>query len=226
MNVSNQDFSAAISPLRLVFWGGLICVFDFTFSQTVNGEGWRFDIINDLVGMLMITWSVAQLGKFEIHDRYRVAMKFVTMVAALSCLDALHSHFIYEIPRFASFLLSVLGMLAMAATVVFCIAMQWLCQAAGLQRSERSWRTTTLLFVFIYLIPLGLLYGAEAIAIITESTFNINLGPAGLLLVPVFCMPLIHLFVSTSRMKTDVELSASMVQEDGFGQQPARPDFE
>ncbi|MFT6793632.1 MAG: quinol-cytochrome oxidoreductase complex cytochrome b subunit [Rubritalea sp.] len=224
MNISNQDIRATISPLRLVFWGGLICVFDFTFSQTVNGEGWKFDIINDLVGMLMITWSVVQLGKIELHDRYRIAMNFVTIVATLSCLDALQAHFIYDTPTFVSFLLSVLGVLAMLATVVFCIAMQWLCREADLQRSERSWRTTTLLFIFIYLIPLGLFYGAAAIAIITEASFNINLGPLGLLLMPVFCIPLIHLFVSTSRMRSDVELNASMVQQDGGGQPTIRPE--
>lgn len=200
-----QDIQATITPLRLIFWGGLVCVFDFTFSQTVNGEGWKFDIINDFVGMLMITWSVFQLGKIELNDRYLVAMKFVRVVAALSCLDALQAHFIYDSPVIISLLLLVLGVLAMAATVVFCIAMQWLCREADLQRSERSWRTTALLFIFIYLIPLGLFYGASMIAILTESSFNINLGPAGLLLMPVFCIPLIHLFVSTSRMKVEAE---------------------
>jgi hypothetical protein len=216
MSISNRDTQTTVTPLRLIFWGGLICVFDFTFSQTVNGEGWKFDIINDLVGMLMITWGVYQLGKISLHDRYRTAMLFVTVIAVLSCLDAFHGHFIYETPPLLSFLLSVLGALAVAATVVFCIAMRWLCSEAGLRRSKRSWRITTLLFVFIYLIPLGLFYCAAAIAIATKTSFNINLGPAGLLLMPVFCIPLIHLFISTSRMKNESQMSTDTGQQNAL----------
>jgi hypothetical protein len=203
MSISKRDIQTLITPLRLIFWGGLICVFDFTFSQT--SEGWKFDIINDFVGMLMITWGVYQLGKIGLHDRYRTAMLFVRIIATLSCLDAFHDHFIYDTPPLILFLLSVLSIAAMVATVVFCIAMRWLSSEAGLQRSERSWRTTTLCFVFIYLIPLGLFYCAAAIAIATGTSFHLNLGLAGLLLMPVFCIPLIHLFVSTSRMKADAE---------------------
>ena len=213
MSISNRTPRTAITPLRLIFWGGLICVFDFTFSLTTNGEGWKFDIINDLVGMLMITWAVFQLGKINVHERYRTAMLFVTVIAVLSCLDALHGHFVYDTPALVSFLLSVLGVLAVAATVVFCIAMRWLSSETGLQRSERSWRTTTLLFVIIYLIPIGLFYFAAAIAIATGTSFNINLGQAGLLLMPVFCIPLVHLFVSTSRMKADAESMANIGQQ-------------
>ncbi|WP_308494902.1 hypothetical protein, partial [Mycobacterium kansasii] len=37
------------------------------------------------------------------------------------------------------------------------------------------------------------------------SPFHVDLGPAALLLLPVFGIPLIHFFVSTTRMKTDAE---------------------
>jgi len=191
----------------MIFWGGLICVFDVTFSRKVNGEGWKFDFLNDLVGMLMITWGVCQLAKISVHERYRIAMIFVIISAFLSCFDALHSHLIYDTPKPLSFMLSMIGVFAMAATVVFCVAMRWLCQETGLERSEQSWKTTTWLFVWIYLIPLGLFYSATAISIATGSSFHFNLGPLGLLLLPVFCLPLIFLFLSTSRMKADAEES-------------------
>ena len=201
-----QTITTTISPLRLIFWGGIICIFDLTLSQTrANDEGWKFDFINDFVGMLMITWGVFQLGKIDLHTRYLIAMKFVMTVAVLSSLDALHDHFIYDSPAFVSLLQSMLGALALAATVVFCVAMQWLCREADLRRSERSWRTTTLLYILIYLIPLGLIEGASAIAVVTGASFNLDLGLAGLLLLPVFCLPLIHFFVSTSRMKADAK---------------------
>ena len=37
-------------PAELIFWGGLLCIFDITFGQTTNGRGFRCDILNDAVG--------------------------------------------------------------------------------------------------------------------------------------------------------------------------------
>jgi hypothetical protein len=93
----------------------------------------------------------------------------------------------------------------LVAIVTFCVAMRWFCEEAQLRKAARSWRVTTILFVVIYLLPLGLLYVMMALAIVSGRSFNVNLGPAGLLLLPVFAIPLIHLFVSTSRMRHDVE---------------------
>jgi hypothetical protein len=203
VSVFSGDIRTVVKPLRFIFFGGLLCVFDLSVSQTVNGEGWTFDILNDLVGMLMITWAVFQLAKIRLHDRYGTAMAFVKVMAVLSCLTAFHAHFIYAVPSLISFLLCLVSIAAMIAIIVFCVAMRWLSVEAGLQRSARSWKTTALLFVFIYLVPIGLFYFAAAIAIVTGTSFNINLGPAGLLLMPLFALPLIHLFMSTSRMQSE-----------------------
>jgi hypothetical protein len=83
--------------------------------------------------------------------------------------------------------------------------MRWFCEQARLARSVASWRLTTTLFVVIYLLPLGFFYLAAAWAIATGSSFHINLGAGGLLLLPIFAVPLIHLFVSTSRMRHEAE---------------------
>ncbi|ETZ98287.1 hypothetical protein I546_6903 [Mycobacterium kansasii 732] len=130
------------------------------------------------------------------------------ITAVFSLVDAIHGHFMYETPPPVALLFSVVGVAAMIATVVFCVAMRWLSEAAGLQRSAKSWKITTLLFAIVYLIPVGLLSGAAAIAIALGSPFHIDLGPASLLLAPVFGVSLIHFFVSTSRMKADAESPA------------------
>ena len=202
-SVAVSDIKSVISPLRLIFWGALIVLVDLTYGKTVNGVGWRFDFLNDAVGMLLIVKGTFRLAKIRVNDSYRTAMRFVTITAVLSLLDAIHSHFIYDTPPAVALLASLVGIASMIAMVVFCVAMRWLSEAAGLARAARSWKTTTLLMVIVYLIPIGVLSCAAAIAIATGSPFNIQLGPAGLLLVPVFCVPLIHFFVSTARMKTD-----------------------
>jgi hypothetical protein len=92
--------------------------------------------------------------------------------------------------------------------IAFCVAMRWFCEAASLREASQSWRTTTALFVVIYAVPLGLLYVAGAVATASNHPLNFNLGPLGLLVLPVFAVPLIHLFVSTSRMKRAAEAAS------------------
>ncbi len=200
-----SDIKSVIVPLRLIFWGALIVLIDLTYSKTENGVGWRFDFLNDAVGMAMIVWATARLAKIRVSDAYRTAMLFVTTAAILSLLDAIHSHFIYDTPPAVTLLSALVGVASMIAMVVFCVAMRWLSEAAGLARAVRSWKITTWLMVIIYLIPIGGLSLAAAIAIAMGSPFNIGLGPKGLLLVPVFCIPLIHFFGSTRRMMADAQ---------------------
>ena len=203
MNATTYDFRAVITPLRLIFWGGLLCVLDLNFSQTVNGEGWSVDLLNDLVGMLMISYAVHRLASASPTPSYIGKMRFVFFASVLGCLNALHNHFIYDTPVPIMVLSTLVSLAVLAGVLVFCLAMRQLCLEAVLPRSYASWGVTMALFIVIYVAPLGLFYLAALFALITESSFNIDLGPAGLLLIPLFLAPLIHLFVSTSRMRAE-----------------------
>jgi hypothetical protein len=195
MEVQTCDIRKAITPLRLVFWGGIICVLDLR----ING----FDILNDILGAILIACGVFGLGDLRIPGRYRSAMLFIKIVSVLAIAEAINAHVRYQIPRPASFLLHLYGIAKMLATVVFCLAMRWLCLAAGLTKSERSWKTTTILFALIYLAPLGVLHIVWIICLITNNSFHFNIGPAILVALIVFFVPLVHLFVSTSRMQKE-----------------------
>jgi hypothetical protein len=135
-------------------------------------------------------------------------MTFVTVVSFFAVLDAIREHFIMPLPPAVLMLLNLFGLVCLAAIVAFCVSMRWFCEQAALPEAAKSWWTTTVLFVAIYLIPLGLLHVAGVFAKLTGSSFNFNLGPFGLLLLVVFVVPLIHLFVSTSRMKRAAEEAA------------------
>jgi len=209
-----DDVKKTIGPLMLIFWGTLICLVDFYFTWTQNGEGFRFDVINDAVGTIMIAVGVFKLGAIEVHDRYARALAFVKTMAVVAIALAVVNHFIFRQPAALSVLFLVLGMLQLVAIVVFCVAMRWFCDEAQLERSSRSWRTTTILFVVIYLIPLGVFYLASLVAILTGTSFNIDLGPVGLLLLPIFFIPLVHFLVSSRRMMRDAEASRPGPGED------------
>ena len=204
MSISSREIRRIITPLRLIFWGGLICVLDFKINE--------FDLLNDFVGMIMITWGVIEVSKVKVHDHYSMAMLFVKILAVLTSLQALQEHFTYRIPEFLSVMLYVIGAASMLATVVFCVAMLWLSSEATLQRSVRSWKTTTILFSVIYLIPLGIFYSAAAVAIAIGKTIDIDLGLAGLLILPLLLLPLIHFFVTTSRMKNEAQIRTNSDQ--------------
>jgi hypothetical protein len=196
----------AIVPLRMIFWGGLIYLIDISYSYTRNGMGFRFDFVNDVVGTLLITAGVFRLGVLEVDERYNRVMTFVAMVATLSVLDAVRAHFVMPIPPLVRLFLQLYGMVTLAAIIAFCVAMRWLSTTAQLARSAASWRTTTMLFVGCYAFPLGLGYLADIAATATGRPLKINLGPLALLLVPIFVVPIIHLFISTTRMQREAEM--------------------
>jgi hypothetical protein len=204
--IKEHTVNRAITPLRLIFWGGLLCIFDFTLGETTNGQGFKFDVLSDLLGTILITVGVFRLSACPVHDRYASRMKFVKIVSVLAVLDAIQDHFVPPLLSLGHLSFNLFGLLTLAAIVIFCIAMRWFCETNNLNGAARSWSTTTVLFVTIYLIPLGLFYILGSLASLSGASFDLNLGPVLLLVLPVFAVPLIHLFISTSRMKRAAEL--------------------
>jgi len=200
----------AVTSLRMIFWGGLLCIFDFNISQTSNGQGFTCDILNDAVGTILVAVGVARLSKAPVHDRYQSVMNVVLVVSLLAIVDALRSHVVMQLPGFIQLLINAFGLVKLAAIVAFCVAMRWYCEQASFVDASQSWRVTTILFVVIYAFPLGLFHVVAAFALVTDFEFSFNLGPAGLLLLPVFVIPLVHLFVSTSRMRRAAEQLSGM----------------
>lgn len=192
--------SLMITPLRLIFWGGLLCLIDITFTQKVNGSGFKFDLLDDFVGMVLITTGVFRLARFAPSHSYAKGMAFVKVVAVVSTFKALIDHVAFPAPDVWSFAWTFFSIAELAAIVLFCSNMHLLCRSMELDWPARSWKTTTTLFVCLYAIPLGLFYVAGLIALATGKSFHLNLGPAGLLAVVVFAIPLFHFFASTSRM--------------------------
>jgi hypothetical protein len=202
--ISPGDLRSAILPLRLVFWGGLLCLLDFKVSETRNGSGWSFDYLNDFLGMLMITWSVFRLAGFDLGGPYDRSMRFVKIIAVIAAVRAFDGHFIYPQGELLILVRHLFGIAVILSLVVFFRSMERLSDAAGLIRAAASWRFTRLLFLWIYVIPLGLLYAAMAVATVAGARFHFNLGPFGLFVLPLFFVPLVHLFMSTSRMKREI----------------------
>jgi hypothetical protein len=200
-NLPPELLRTAITPLRLIFWGGLLVIFDFTFTTTTNGRGFRCDVLDDTLGMILITVGVFRLARFPVPGSYRTMMSAINVIAVLGIIRSVDHHFIYDSPDWFGLMGMVLVLAELAAVILFCTCMRRLALEAGLRGIAASWAVTRLLFLALYVLPLGLFYLAALGAVVTGRSFHINLGPAGLLLLLIFVIPCVHLFVSTSRFK-------------------------
>jgi hypothetical protein len=182
-------------------------------SDPLNGYGFRFDFLNDALGMLLIVIGVQKLSRFraETEPRYPKIILFVRTIAIFELINAIQEHWITPRSSFVDFTLMILALLSLTAIICFCVAMRWLCIAALLEQAAQSWKTTTTLFLWIYVFPLGLIYSADALSFVTEEKLHIDLGPWGFALLMLFVVPLIHFFMSTSRMKLAIETASSVM---------------
>lgn len=211
MDISYDGIRRLITPLRLIFWGGIFCVIDLTYSNTFNGEGWKFDLLDDAVGMAMILYGLSKLRAIQIDQKYASRLGYVFAVAIFVFLHAIYNHYIYDEPKFLAFVINILNIAKLIAIIVFCTAMVQLSIFMQLANAAKSWSLTRTIFVVIYLIPLTLVHLGSIIAMLTGATFNYSTNSAGggaffiFILVCLLLIPLIHLFVSTSRMINEAQ---------------------
>jgi hypothetical protein len=221
-----RSIQAAITPLRMIFWGGLLCVLDFKFNETRNGEGWSFDVLSDAVGVLLILIGVIRLREIGPGPGMARApsgkLGFAAFAAVLALGKAIHGHFLYRVPDEMTLILTTVSLLSLVGIVGFCTAMQDMCRDWGLDRSRGKWRATAILFGFIYVAPLGLLYVYMAAAQLSGEPFRLNLGPEGMLLIIPLLIPLVMLFSSTSTMVTEIRMQELSSGRD-TGAAEARP---
>jgi hypothetical protein len=204
--LSWQHVQTAIRPLRWISIGGIFWIVDITL--TFN-RGFRLDILDDTIGTLLITFGVFRLAAIPVGGHYRAVMNFVKVVAIASVVETAMKHFVFVPSTGLAVVLNILGLSQLAATILFCLAMNWFCMEAGMPQVARTWRITFVLFCVIYALPLGFAYFASFVAMTGGTSFHANVGPWALLLLPVFLLPVVFLFVSTSRMRRAAELGAA-----------------
>lgn len=198
----------AVRPLRHIFWGALLVLLDVAFTLTSGGEGFRIDILNDTLGMALITAAVARLRGIPVSASHAARMKFIHWVSILVVIESAIDHLIFARPWLLTFLWQILGMAKIVALLLFCACMRDLCVEGMLARAARRWRTTLVLFVFLYGIPFGSLQIAGLITMLAGGSFHIDLGPGMLVIGAIFFVPLVSFFRATSAMARSAEMPA------------------
>ncbi|MEM7457136.1 MAG: hypothetical protein AAF456_22530 [Planctomycetota bacterium] len=218
--------TAAISALRFIFWGGLLCLLDIHFTQTssYNGveSGFRFDLLNDVFGMILIWLGVLGLSRFEVNASYAKEMSFIKMACLVGTIVAVDGHFLYEDPTLIALLRVAAGMVTLAATFLFCVSMKRFADTYGLPTSSRSWKTTRNLVLVLWVAPVGLSHTISILGLVTGSDTAFNLGLLALPILLMMLVPLVHIFISTSRMKNEIE-SGGHLMPLAAGKYPAKP---
>jgi len=210
------EANAAQSALGKIFWGTLICVFDLHFSQTSNGTGFKFDIINDVVGAIMITWGVTQLQPLVNEPRYAQIMRFCHLVAILCVLDAVVDHVIAPWPVPLRALHIVFGFVCLLAIYQFCSAMRTFCMAGGLLETERSWTKSQWLFLVLNLIPAAILNLLSLVLMAGGTRGRVRVDPLvgalGLIAVIAAIIPLVYLLWTIWATRRDLDDRARLAK--------------
>lgn len=197
-SVGGGDPRRAVTPLRMIFWGGLICLIDI--NVTLN-RSFKVDLLDDFVGMLLITVGVFRLTALDEEPKYRASMNLVKIISVISTLKALIKHWNFDAGPIWDWGWEIYVFLELAGVLLFCRSMRTLCTLWGLERSAASWETTHTLYLALYVFPLGCVHVYIMVALATGSHGRVDVGPWALLFLVLLFIPLIHLFVSTSRMK-------------------------
>jgi hypothetical protein len=196
----------AIAPLRTVFAGGLLCILNFQIN--------RFDILNNTVGAVFIAVGVFQLGRLSVNDRYATVMLFARVISVLYVFESIRAQVTMATSGAIEILVYIFSLACLAAAILFCLAILWLCQEAGLPRASRSWAVTTILIGVFYGLPLAALTVMGMFAtVLSPALFDFSaIVPPGLavpfiilIIIVLLLTPLIHFFISTSRMKREAE---------------------
>jgi len=191
-----------VTPLRRIFWGGVICAIDVKFK----GREFTFDVVNDILGMLLITTGVFRLARVDVAPSYRKAMVFVRLICIFSTIKTFVDQWTFARAPLHEVAWIGYELAEMGAILVFCLSMRLLCRHLGLEEPARSWRTTALWFIVFYTIPLGILQAARLIRLLGSVRGSFDAGPLGFLFL-LSLLPLLHLFLSTSRMRKAAERS-------------------
>ena len=215
---SSKEAIKAVWPLRLIFFGALLCIFDY-LPAGLRGPRYQVDVLNDALGMFLIAVAAGRLARIPVHppwnDHHGSAMRFVKYVALIGIAEAVVGHLTFERPPPLVLAVLIYRIALVGASVLLCMAMRWLCSELGLRRALKSWTVTTVAFVAVFASPLAAMYVTDFLTIMAGKKPFRALGPAELLARVILSMGFVLIFVSTSRMEREASGEATDASRQG-----------
>lgn len=199
--------------LNLIFWGVLIIIIDLSYWKTTNDSGFKIDLVNDLIGAIMIYNGVSQIGKLKIsRPSYVGQMLVATVAAGIQFFFALADFVIFKSSYAFDLIMSLLSLVVILGGLRFCKAMTTLCEEKSLPKSKERWELSRKLLFWIYWIPSlvgNLLDICLSFANAKRYQWKVDLGlTAGngfVVLIIVFLIPLIFTLYTIYEMRKEMK---------------------
>jgi hypothetical protein len=137
----------------MIFWGGIICIFDFNFRLGFGGKSINFNILNDLIGVVLILFGIIILLNLDISKVFSYEI-IVVAIFALSWFAAVFFSTLNEgFHSFISPLWVYFRYLGPIGILVFCFSMLELSRRYCSELEVNSWKRTTFFFLFFAILP-------------------------------------------------------------------------
>jgi len=154
---TTPDSSKIITPLRLIFWGSLICAIQNNFGE--------YNFIPAFIGLAMVSRGVFSLSRIPVSKPYRILMRVVVFFSILFAVASLAigmlSLFIPILKNppngFLIALVLFICLVYVLCVVFFCRCMLAYCTIAQWENACHSWKFSMRLFTFGVLLPLAVL---------------------------------------------------------------------
>ena len=173
----------------------------FRFSQVSGSEGFKFDIVSDVIGMLLIAWGLGQLQPLVFDLHYARLMRFCRIVAVISIIEAVVDHAIFPWPVPFRAAYAIWSLVSLFAVYRFCSAMRIFCFSAGAFDTERTWATSERYILWLALLPGAVTNVLSLLATSAPPRQFSGLAPLGVAVVIAAAIALIHLLMSISRTR-------------------------
>jgi hypothetical protein len=198
----NDWLKETIVPLRLIFWGTLIVVIDFNINS--------FDLINDFIGMVMITAALGKLCRLPVSKLYHTEMFWNYVISFVATIIDFFGEIItltiqpITISSFTilGFVSELVLLFCLWRCLSFCRCMEEICESKNLSRCSESWQYSRSLIAYGMIVPFIsfflFLYTTEILNIQNQvKEISIVLM---FLVVGLFVWGIIHFLMSVSRM--------------------------
>ncbi|KAB8141747.1 hypothetical protein F8S13_18575 [Chloroflexia bacterium SDU3-3] len=208
---------STIHPLRMIFWGLLLCIIDFKIKLGFSGVVYRIDLLSDTIGMILVIVGVSRVASTykgsDVDDWFVFSLVCAWPTFGLTILEV----FVGDEVAWYRFLSSTVGLFSMMATALFCFAMHYVALDSQLPRSADRWKGTAIT-VLVWWVGAGIAANIIALAVHLSWIQNpsqwltIQVGSALIfgtvvVLALLFCMlflPLISFWRSTSHMQREL----------------------
>lgn len=197
--------------LNLIFWGIIIILLDFHYSQTTNGVGFKFDFIPDILGAIMIFLGVFSIsGSVIANPSFLRNMRFVVLGALIQIVLSIDDFFIYHESVFISSVREIASIFISISIVLFSSAMIVLSDEKSLKKSSINWRIARHLFLCLYIVPEVFLQILSWFAIFPfDIVYKLNSNAANYIvlfftLFLFLLLPLIYGLYAIQRMRKEI----------------------